>query len=97
MATTTQQDKPTRPQGSIAAIFERLLMNGAAKMSMTEARFVLKMGFNKEDQARMEDLAERNQEGALSPEEHEELMNYVHVGNMLVILQSRARKTLKKK
>ena len=44
--------------------------------------------------ARMHDLAVRNQEGALSPAEREELFAFVNAGDLLGILKSKARRTL---
>jgi hypothetical protein len=43
----------------------------------------------------MRELAERNQEGQLSTEEREELDDFVKIGDLLAILQSKARKLLK--
>jgi len=48
------------------------------------------------DQARMEELAQRNQKGRLSVGEREELENYVKVGDLLAILHSKARQALKR-
>ncbi len=45
----------------------------------------------------MSDLAERNQEGALSAAEKDELRNYVKAGHLLALLHSKARKSLKRK
>jgi hypothetical protein len=44
----------------------------------------------------MHELAVANQQGALSPEEKEELHNYFKVGHLLAVLQSKARQALKK-
>ena len=44
--------------------------------------------------ARMNDLAQRNQEGILSAEEAEELNAYVKVRHFIAILQSMARQAL---
>jgi hypothetical protein len=82
---------------SETAIFGRLLTNAKGHMSPALARYVLKLGFGADDQARMVDLAGRNQEGRLSPAEHETLMNYVRAGHLLAFLHSRARTTLKKR
>jgi hypothetical protein len=53
------------------------------------------LGFEEEDQGRMHNLAERNQEGALSFQEQEELRNYVTAGHLLALLHSKARRSLK--
>ncbi len=79
---------------SEAAIIGRLLSNDRGEMSADLARYVLTLGFGVEDQARMRDLAERNQDGALSPEGHEALLNFVRAGHLLALLHSRARKSL---
>ena len=79
------------------AIFGRILSNGQAEMSSDLARYILTLGFGTEDQTRMQDLAERNQAGTLSDEEHAELMNFVGAGHLLALLHSRARKALQKK
>jgi hypothetical protein len=79
---------------SEAAIFTRLLENGQKTLNRTAARFILSLAFNDNDKARMHDLAVKNQEGNLSPEEWRELENYLRVGNLLSILQSKARMAL---
>ena len=76
------------------AIFARLIRADKASLSRCPARYLLTLGFDREDQARMSDLAERNQGGALGPEEREELQNYVKAGHMLALLQSKARRSL---
>jgi hypothetical protein len=45
----------------------------------------------------MRDLAARNQDGALSRKEKEELLNHVKAGHLLALLHSKARKALKKR
>lgn len=82
---------------SEVAIFARLLQNGQGQMSRALARYVLTLGFNAEDQARMRELAERNQEDRLSALEREELMNYVKAGHLLALLHSQARRAVKRR
>ena len=79
------------------AILGRVLANGKGGLSATMARHLLRLRFSDEDVARMNELAERNQDGKLSPAEYEELGSYVRVGHVLAILQSEARHTLRKK
>ena len=79
------------------AIFARLIKADGDDMSRELARYILTLGFDEEDQARMRDLAERNQEGSLSFEEEEELQNYVKAGHLVALLHSKARKSLKAK
>ena len=58
------------------------------------ARHLLKLTWPAADQARMTLLAERNREGTITPAEVRELDEFVRVGTVLSILQSRARKLL---
>jgi hypothetical protein len=76
------------------AIFARLIKADEGKLSRELARYILTLGFDEEDQARMSNLAARNQEGALAHEEREELLSYVKAGHMLALLQSKARRSL---
>jgi hypothetical protein len=66
-------------------------------MSPRLARYVLTLGFNADEQARMDDLAIRNQDGRLTSDEHQELLSYVRAGHLLALLHSKARKALKKR
>jgi hypothetical protein len=93
MATTLSVD----PRTSDVAIFGRLLDNHKGEMAVGLARYVLTLGFSEAEQARMRELADMNQKGGLSAAEHEELMAYVKAGHLLALLQSKARKALKKR
>jgi len=55
------------------------------------ARYLLSLDFEPEDVDRMNLLAERAREGELSAEEEAELDSYLHVGNLLTIMQSKSR------
>jgi hypothetical protein len=86
----TTTDPPTE-----VAIFERLFTRGE-KMTRTTALYLLDLEFSEEDKERMHELAVRNQEGRVSKKEREELLGYAKAGCLLGILQSRARKFLKR-
>jgi hypothetical protein len=88
------QTTETILEKSEAAIFGRVFANGRPALSPELARHVLGLTFGEEDKARMHELAVGNQEGALSPEEKEELHNYIKVGHLLAVLQSQARQAL---
>jgi hypothetical protein len=77
------------------AIFARLIKMDDGDLSRELARYILTLGFGEEDQARMHELAEKNQEGALAPEEQEELQNYIKAGHLLALLHSKARRSLR--
>ena len=82
---------------SEVAIFSRLIKTEEGNLSRELAHYLLTLGFGEEDQARMSELAERNQEGILSSTEQEELRNYVQAGHLLARLHSKARKSIEQK
>ena len=81
---------------SEAAIFARLFEGQNGILSQSVARKLLDLNFSESDQQRMEELAQRNQQGRLTAQEREEFANYVKVGDLLAILHSKARQSLKK-
>lgn len=82
------------PHNSEAAILARLIQS-RTEMSREVAQYLLSFEFEPDDVARMNFLAERAREGNLSREETAELDSYIHVGNLLTIMQSKARRHLK--
>ena len=85
-----------RSKTSEAAIFSRVWADEGQPLSATLARHVLKLRFSADDAARMHELAEKNRQGKLSADEAEELDNFIRVGDLLAILQSKARRSLRK-
>ena len=81
---------------SVMTILSRVLEAGNRPMSVAAARFFANAGFSAQDKARMTDLAVRHQRGGMSHQEIAELEDYARANVLLGILQSRARKTLKK-
>jgi hypothetical protein len=77
-----------------ATILVRVLCNETGQLPPEVARYILDRRFSDRDKARMHDLAVRNQAGALSPTEKEELFAFVNAGDLLGILKSKARRTL---
>ena len=92
MATTQaiKEDRTTE-----IAIFARLIKLDNGDLARELAHYILTLGFDEEDQARMRELAERNQEGTSTSEEREELQSYVKAGHLLALLHSKARRSLK--
>ncbi len=90
MTTTKTQARETE-----VTILARVLGNGGGELSTEMARHILDVGFSDRDKARMHDLVVRNQEDALSPSEKEELLAFGKAGDLLAILKSKARRTLK--
>lgn len=77
-----------------AAILARLL-EVREHMSRDVAEYLLSIDFEAADIDRMNMLSEGAREGTLTAEETAELDSYLHVGSLLAILQSRARRFLK--
>ena len=61
------------------------------------ARYLLSLDFASEDKARYEELSYKSQESSLSPSEAEELDDLLTTNDVLAILQSKARASLKTK
>ena len=59
---------------------------------MQPAHAILRLQFSPADRRRMNRLAETIHHGKLTPSEDEELNNYIRVGQILGILQSKARR-----
>jgi len=79
-----------------AEIWARLMRAQKFELSPEAARFLLSVNFEEDDRRRMLELAERSEAGSLTPKEQAEFDGYLHVGNFLAIMQSRARIALGK-
>jgi hypothetical protein len=79
-----------------AAILNRLIDPETADLSPQAARSLLRLDFPDEDQARVAELSAKAQAGALTPDEREELDEYLRVADLLAVLQSKARRSLKR-
>lgn len=82
---------------SEATIFGRVFVEGRRSPTPELARHILTLEFSDDDKARMHELAVKNQEGRVSPEELRDLDNYIKVADLVAILQSKARKFLRTK
>jgi hypothetical protein len=78
-------------------IWARLIQAQKREISPEIARYLLSIEFGDSDRERMQYLAERSEAGALMPEEEKELDSYLHVGNLLAVMQSKARVALGEK
>jgi hypothetical protein len=87
----------TQSVNTEAAIWARLMQTQDEHLSCEAAEFLLAMGFPEADRQRMLNLAERSESGTLTPEEQKEFDGYLHVGNLLAVMQSKARLVLKTK
>ena len=80
---------------SEAAILARLIQSQDRDLAPEVARYLLSFAFQPHDLERMNELSERAQRGTLTAGEREELDSYLHVSNLLAVMQSRARQFLK--
>jgi hypothetical protein len=79
---------------SEAAIFSRVLEAENPTLSADAAKSILALDFTAADRDRMNALSAKAREGTLTAEENEELENFVRVGDLLAIMQSKARRSM---
>jgi chorismate mutase len=77
-------------------ILRRIVEAEEQHLSPDAAKSILKLQFSRSDRRCMNRLAANNRKGELTPAEEEELWNYIRVGQTLGILQSKARRSLKR-
>ena len=80
-----------------AAIWSRLMQAQKDDITPQVAEYLLSIAFAESDRYRMEELAVRSEAGTLTTEEQTEFDSYLHVGNLLAVMQSRARVALHRK
>jgi hypothetical protein len=80
------------PAGTVV---ERLLEPIGRSMSVELARELVALRVSPDDQARIDELAEKCNEGRLSDEEREEYAEIVHAIHVIGLLQARARDMLR--
>lgn len=77
------------------SVLDQLLDPVSRCFSPEGARALLEVRADARAQARVEELAEKCNGGQLTAEERREYETYVHVGNLIAILQAKARLFLK--
>ena len=77
-----------------AAILARVIQVGEEGLSRGAAEYLLSFRFGEHDVARMNELSELAREGKLTIQEQAELDSYIHVSNLLAVMQSRGRRAL---
>ena len=75
-------------------ILARFLGKENGQLPADVARYILDLDVSVRDRARMHDLAERNQDDALTSAEKDEMFAFGKATTLLSILKSRARRTL---
>lgn len=84
----------TMPETSEMAILRRVVDPGQPFLSAEAAQAILRLDFHVDDRTRMNQLAKKNRAGQLTATEEQELNGYIRVGQVLGILQSKARRSL---
>src|SRR5689334_7167342 len=77
-------------------IWARLIQTPKAPVSPDAARYLLSIDFSETDQARMQELMDRSNDGILTAEEEAEFDSYLHIANLLTLMHSQARLALRK-
>jgi len=78
------------------SVLDRLLDPLSRCFTSDVARDIVALRVDPESQARIDELADKNTEGRLSPAERAEYEAYVWANSFIAILQSKARALLKK-
>ncbi len=81
-------------ESSEAAILSRVIQPDSGDWPQAAAEAILRIGFNETDRERMTILLERAKSGDLTNEESEALEHYRHIGKLLELMKSRARRSL---
>ena len=76
-------------------IFRRIVAPDQPTLSVDAAEALLQIGFAPVDRRRMNHLAEKNRAGRLTSRDEQELNSYIRAGQLLGILQSKARQSLR--
>jgi len=84
------------PNREEAAIWARLMQAHGDEVSPEAAEYLLSLAFGDDDRARMQELADRSESGELTDDERREFDGYLHVGNLLALMQSKARVALRR-
>jgi len=79
-----------------AAILRRIIPVEEADLSRGAAEYLLSIRFGERDTARMNELSESARQGKLTSPEQAELDSYLHVSNLLAVMQSKGRRALQR-
>jgi hypothetical protein len=79
-----------------ADLFSRVIDASNPTLTPEAATGILQLAYSESDHARMAELAEKSNSGTLNSDERRELESYVFVGDVLSLLKSKARLSLRK-
>ena len=78
-----------------AAILARVIEADPSAVTPDVARYLLSMQLPRTDRERVDELSAKARDGSLTEGETAELDSYLHIGRLLAVMQSRARRLLK--
>jgi hypothetical protein len=78
-----------------AAILARIIQSEERELTPEVARYLLSMKLPPSDEERVQELSAKARSGSLTDSETQELDSYLHIGILLGVMQSRARRLLK--
>ena len=78
-----------------AAILARVLESDPSPITPEIARYLLSMQLPLKDRERVDELSAKARAGSLTEAETNELGSYLHVGSLLAVMQSKARRLLR--
>ena len=78
-----------------AAILARIIQSEERELTPEVARYLLSMKLPASDEERVQELSAKARSGSLTDSETQELDSYLHIGILLGVMQSKARRLLK--
>jgi hypothetical protein len=78
-----------------AAILARIIQSDERELTPDAARYLLSMHLPSSDEDRVNELSAKARAGSLTEVETQELDSYLHIGSLLAIMQSKARRLLR--
>ncbi len=78
-----------------AAILARIIQTDERELTPDAARYLLSMRLPSGDEDRVNELSAKARAGSLTEAEGQELDSYLHIGSLLAVMQSKARRLLK--
>ena len=78
-----------------AAILARIIQADESELTPETARYFLSMKLPASDEERVNDLSAKARTGSLTEVELQELDSYLHIGFLLGVMQSKARRFMK--
>lgn len=86
--------EPSSERFTEASLLGRIFARAASNFAPATAEYFLSIRFTDDDIVLMNELSEKAHFGSLSAEENSELDSFIHVSNLLALMQAKARRSL---